>query len=510
MLTLDSALWIASSGVANINNQLALVSHNVANAGTASYSVETGTQQALTADGTGMGVVTGAATRVTDAALQSDLLQQNATVAGLQTTQTALSAIDTVSGTPGDGNDLGSLLNNLQNQFSTLLNDPDNATQQSEVVATATTLTQSINTLGNTYTTQRQQAQDSIVSEVTQVNTTLGTIGSLSDQIMAAQAAGQSTADLENQRDAQLSSLSQLVNINVLSQSNGDVLITTTSGTELPIHGNSDPLSTSDTNVEPGDYYPGGGIPAITLGGADITDSLQGGQLGANITLRDTTLPSYQGQLDEFSETLAQRFSAQGLTLFTDASGNVPASGGTPVQSGYVGFSADIQVNPSVQSDPSLVRDGTNAITGNADGASAFTPNPTDGPSGFTTLITRVLDNTFGADVQTGVAQPSPNVTGLGPSGTLSASYVAPPTLSSFATALVSAEATDSDNASTQLTTEQTVQSGLSSRLSSETGVNMDAEMTQMITLQNAYNANAKVMSTVQSMFSALLQAVTV
>ncbi len=57
-----------------------------------------------------MGVVTGPATRITDAALQADLLRQNATVAGLQTTQTALAAIDTVNGTPGQGNDLGSLL----------------------------------------------------------------------------------------------------------------------------------------------------------------------------------------------------------------------------------------------------------------------------------------------------------------------------------------------------------------------------------------------------------------
>lgn len=510
MLNLDASLWIAGSGVANINTQLALVSHNVANAGTANYSVETATQQELTVDGSGMGVVTGPATRITDAALQADLLQQNATVAGLQTTQTALAAIDTVNGTPGQGNDLGSLLNNLQNQFSTLLNNPGSATQQAQVVATASTLAQGINTLSNTYTAQRQQAQDLIVSEVGQVNTTLGNIGSLSNQIMAAQAAGQSTADLQNQRDAQISSLSQLVNINVLSQPSGDVLITTTSGTELPIHGPANPLSTGDVNIQPGDYYPGGGIPAITLDGADVTGSLQGGQLGANIALRDATLPSYQAQLDEFSETLAGRFAAQGLSLFTDASGNVPTGGGTPAQAGYVGFSADIQVNPAVLSNPALVRDGTTAIPGGPTGPTAFTPNPTDGPAGFTTLITRVLDNTFGADVQPGVAQPSPNVTGLGPSGTLSAPYVTPATLSSFATSLVAAEATDSANATTQLNTEQTVQTGLSTRLSSETGVNMDSEMTQMITLQNAYGANARVMSVVQSMFSQLLQAVAV
>jgi flagellar hook-associated protein 1 len=507
-MNLDSALSIAGSGLANVNAQLALVSQNVANASTPSYSAETSSQQDLTASGDGMGVVTGPATITVNAELQAELMNQNATVSGLTTTQTALSAIDAVNGTPGQGSDLGSLLGDLEDQFSTLLNDPDDATQQSQVVASATTLAQGINTLSNTYTAQRQTAENNIVSEVNTINQTLGTIGSMSNEIVAAQAAGQSTADLENQRNAQVSSLSQLISINTLVQSNGNMLITTSSGTELPTNV-ANPLSTSGANLEPGLYYPGGGVPAITLNGVDVTDQLQGGSLGANITLRDTTLPTYQGELDEFSQNLANQFAAQGLDLFTDASGNVPAAGsGTPVQSGYVGFASEIQVNPAVQSDPSLVTDGTNAIAGSSTGASAFTPNPADGPSGFTTLITRVLDYTFGADVQSGVAQPASNTTGLGPAGNLNAPYQPQATLAETAAALVGAESSDSDTATSQLDTAQTLQSTLQSTLTSDTGVNMDTEMSDMIALQNAYGANAHVMSAVQSMFNTLLSAV--
>jgi len=508
-MSLDAALSIASSGLANVNAQLALVSQNVANASTPSYSAETISQQDLTASGYGMGVVTGPATITVNAELEAELLGQNATVSGLQTTQSALSAIDAVNGTPGQGTDLGSLLGDLEDQFSTLLNDPDDATQQSQVVASATTLAQGINTLSNTYTAQRQTAENNVVSEVNTINQTLGTIGSLSNQIIAAQAAGQSTADLENQRNAQVASLSQLISINTLVQPNGDMLITTSSGTELPTHGPADPLSTSGANIEPGSYYPGGGVPAIMLNGVDVTDQLQGGSLGANITLRDTTLPTYQGELDEFSQNLASQFSAQGLDLFTDASGNVPTGGGTPVQSGYVGFASEIQVNPAVQSDPSLVTDGTNAIAGSSTGASAFTPNPANGPAGFTTLITRVLDYTFGADVQSGVAQPASNTTGLGPAGNLNAPYQPQATLADTASALVGAESSDSNTATSQLDTAQTLQSTLQSTLTSDTGVNMDTEMSDMIALQNAYDANARVMSTVQAMFDQLLNSVT-
>ncbi len=508
-MSLLGAISIASGGLANVSAQLALVSHNVANASTPSYAVESLDSTSLTAGGVGMGVLTGPAVRSVDQALQSATLQQNATVAGLQTTQTALQSIDALSGTPGQGSDLGSLLGVLQNQFSTLLTDPSNPTQQSAVVASAATLAQGINALSNGYTAQRQTAENSIVSEVGAANSALSTIGSLSNQIMTLQASGQSTADLESQRDAAVQSLSQLVDVSVLTQPNGDMVVTTAGGLMLPTNGvpggASGPLSVTGVNVQPGAYYPGGGIGAITLGGVDVTQQLTGGQLGANITLRDTTLPTYQAGLDEFSQTMASQFAAQGLALFTDPNGNVPTGGGSPAQSGYVGFAAEIQVNPAVQANPALVRDGTTAIAGSPTGASAFTPNPSGGPAGFTTLITRVLTYALGADAQSGVPQPAANTTGLGADGTLSAPYAAPATLGAFASALTGAQAADSANTTSQLGTEQAVQTTLANQLTSQTGVNIDQQMSLMIQLQNAYGANAKVISAVQSMFTQLL-----
>lgn len=507
-MSLNAALSIATNSLANVNSQLALVSHNVANADTPGYVSETSTQKTLTADGVGLGIVTGPATRNLDAALQAQVFQQNATVAGLQTTQTALQAIDAVQGTPGQGGDIASLLGQLQDQFSSLLNDPSNQTQQSAVVSAASTLAGTINTLSNTYTQQRQTAENNVVSEVNTINTTLGTIGQLNAQIVNLQSGGQSTADLENQRDQAVQQLEQVVDVNTLVQPDGNMLITTAGGVALPTNATSNPLSTSSVNVPPGTYYPGGGIPAITLDGADVTGQLTGGQLGANITLRDTTLPTYQAELDEFSQNLASRFSAQGLTLFSDPNGNVPAGGGTPVQQGYVGFASEIQVNPAVQADPSLVRDGTNAIAGSPTGAAAFTPNPSGGPAGFSTLINNILTYTFGADVQSGVSQPASNTTGLGASGTLHAPYTAPATLGGIASALVSAEAQDSSNATNQLNTEQAVQTTLSNSLSTGSGVNMDTEMSLMIQLQNAYGVNAKIIGAVQSMWTQLINTV--
>jgi len=503
-----NALSIATGGIANINAQLALVSNNVANASTPGYAVETATQSSVVADGASLGVFTGPAQRQIDQALNDSLQQQNAAVSGLTTTQTALQSIDAVLGTVGQGNDLGGMLNALQGQFSALLTDASSQAGQSAVVSAASTLTSGINTLSAAYTQQRQVAQNSLVSEVNTLNQTLATIGQLSDNIIAARPAGRSTAGLENQRDAALQILSGLLDTKTIEQPNGDLQVYTVAGTELPTRTQVAPFSLAGGSAQPGSYYPGNGLSGIMLGGADVTSGMVGGSIGANLTLRDKTLPTDQASLDEFSYNLASRFAAQGLTLFSDPTGTVPSGGGNPVQSTYVGFAASIQVNPAVLANPSLVRDGTNTIVGSPTGASAFTPNPPNGPASFTTLISRVLNFALGSEVQTGVPQPPFNTTGLGPGGTLTAPFSGDRTLANYAADMTVAQSSQSAAATSQLVTEQAVQTSLKNQVSSVSSVNMDTEMTKMMTLQNAYGANARVIAALQSMFNQLLQAV--
>ena len=157
------------------------------------------------------------------------------------------------------------------------------------------------------------------------INGTLGTIGSLSNQIIQAHAAGKSTADhYENQRNAALSSLSQPGRHPLSRTAQWGHADHHHERAGAPDHGDGAALATANANVGAGSSYPGGGIPPITMNGVDVTAALTGGQLGANIALRDQTLPGYQAQLDEFAETVSNRFAQQGLTLFTDPTGTVP------------------------------------------------------------------------------------------------------------------------------------------------------------------------------------------
>ncbi len=475
-MSINSALSIASGGLANINAQFALISQNVANAATPGYAAEIGSQKSLTAEGQGLGVQTGPARLQIDEALRSSVLKQNAAVSDGQTTQAALQAIDSVLGTPGAGTDLSSMLGKLQDSFSTLLTDPSSAAQQNAVVSSATTLTQGINALSDVYTAQRQAAQDTVVSAVSTLNATLATIGLLSNQIIALKPTNLGTADLENQRNQAVNTLSSLIDIKTLEQPNGDLSIFTGSGLTLPTRGNdASPFTAPAATTLPGSSYPSGGIRGITLGGVDVTNQLVGGQIGANIRLRDNTLPAAQTALDQFSYTLTSRFAAQGLDMFTNAADQVPPGVAAQDPAGYIGYASTIKVSSAVVGTNSSVRDGTTAVSG-------FTPNPSDGPAGFTKLIQNVLNTTFGS--QSGGS------------------------LSDMATGLITTLAQQSASVTSSLTTDQALQTSLSGKLSASSGVNMDTEMSLMLSLQNAYAANAKVISAAQSMFATLAQAI--
>lgn len=507
-MSLQSALQVATGGLSNITQQMAVVSNNVANASTPDYAREVGTQTSLMAGGQGMGVFTGPVIRQIDLQLQAKAFQQDAMVSGLQVKQSVLAPIDAVQGTPGGGSDLSSFLGKLEDAFGTLQSTPSSAAVQQQVVTSAANLAQQINTLGNAYTTARQDAQDNLQSEVGTLNSTITTISDLTDRIVSAKQFGQSTADLENQRDTAMHTMSGLVQVSFITQPNGGLIASTAGGLALPMQSPVPQFTMASSSISPQTSYPNGGIQGIMLNGADVTSQLTGGQIGTNVQLRDTTLPTYQGELDEFANTLQSRFSSQGLQLFTVPAGGTSTVVPTPVQTGYVGYASTIAVDSSVVANPASVRDGNLTIAGSASGATAFTPNLAGGPASFGNLISRVLTNTFGAQVQAGVAQPMPGVSGLGPQGTLSVPFSTPQTLADFASSVVASQSADVGKTTSSLATEIVVQTTLQARVTSTSGVNTDTELSHMVSLQNAYGANAKVIAAAQAMWNQLMTSV--
>ena len=450
-MRLDGALSEAASGLDSIAKRLATVSQKVANASTPGYVDRTRTVSSLDAVGEGGGVSTGVETRSVDLVLQGNLGMADAQVADSQLRQGALAAVDAASGTPGSGQDLASLVGALRDSFSTLLNDPANATQQGAVVQGAAALARGVNAVGTAISGARQSAQDGIVVDVAAANSALKAVDTLSVRIVAARAQGDGTAGLEDERDARIATVTLLTGARFLPQQDGS-LLAVSNGVILPQTG-------TGLAMAPGALAPGIAGSPLTVNGQPALLGSPGGRIGAALALRDTVLPGLQGGVDGFARALATGFAAQGLTLFTDSTGAVP-SAGTP------GFAQAIQVNPAVSAAPNLVRDGTGGAAGG---------------TGNTAVIAGVLGSVL-----------------AGGSGTVSGQ----------ASTLVSAHATLAASAGAQVAVDTAVQTSLQAKLDAGTGVSVDKELAQLVQLQNSYGANAKVIAAVQSAWSELLQSV--
>ncbi|GBR53210.1 flagellar hook-associated protein FlgK [Acetobacter pomorum] len=518
-MDLGLSLSIATSGLHGIDSELAVTSENVSNSGTAGYVKETAVVSSVVAGKVGTGVSVGNTTLSLSAGLQKALYSQNAKVSALTTMDNSLASLSAVQGTTtSDSTDTdtddttGTLSDSLQGVASAITSlsaTPTSTAALSGVISDAETLTSQINTLSSVYDTQRQTAENNIASNVSDVNSSLTTIGEISKKIMLLTAAGQDTADLQNQRLEAMDTLSQKLDVTFNTSSNGDVTVHTTNGTLLPtrpdqiglpdsnteLPSSSWPLTYAATTISSSMYYKegdtSGGISGIMLNGQDVTSDLSGGSLGANITLRDRTYPKMQAQLDSFSYTLINRFDNAGTPLFTNGTSSSLSSDTTKTTpNGIVGLSSVISVNQDYVKNPSLLTTDSN------------------GNTGVITGLTNILGEAFGTasdDTSGSLSSPS---SGLGPSGDLATGYAGNQGLSELATSLTTDQAATISNTSADLSTESTVQTTLSTKVSSVSGVDVNSQMSEIVALQSAYTANAKIVTAVQSMFSELLDAV--
>jgi flagellar hook-associated protein 1 FlgK len=168
------------------------------------------------------------------------------------------------------------------------------------------------------------------------------------------------------------------------------------------------------------------------------------------------------------------------LPLFTDGNalytGAINSSG-----SQITGYAGRITVNAAVVANPSSL--------------TVYSTSPPTA-SGDTTRA-----NFITSQLTSGSFSYSP-ATGLGSSSTPFSG-----TITSYMQQFLSLQGNNATNAQQLAQGQDVVVNTLQQSYNSATGVNMDAQMSNLIALQNAYSANAHVMAVVQSMFSALLQA---
>lgn len=168
------------------------------------------------------------------------------------------------------------------------------------------------------------------------------------------------------------------------------------------------------------------------------------------------------------------------LPLFTD-NGGVFSGAITANGSQQIGLAGRISVNLGLLGDPSR--------------AVVFSTSPLTA-AGDTTRANFVL-----AQLQTGNYRYSPQ-TGIGTTG---APFTG--TLTNFAKQFISQQG-EAATAAKQLADGQSVVlNTLQKKVTDASGVNIDDEMAHLLALQNAYSANARVMSSIKQMYDTLIQA---
>ena len=383
-------LYIAKSGVQAARINLNITGQNISNAGTAGYTRQRVNQSAVPATGTGMlyavksaisgeGVSADGITQLRNKFLDGQYRTQNAQYGASSTHLSALQDIeDALNETTTDG--LSAAFSDLIEQLQGLTSTGSSTATESTVKEAASLLATKLNTAAGQIETIRSQQYGYLDKYgVDKVNTLLKNIAGLSDQIKNSEIAGTTAWELVDERNQMIDELSQYVNIRVeetpqpvgsgrevdnlsiyLADSNGDALesgyfdsVTKTGvATAKPVslvdgknYGSLSMASGSSSKDavllvtgSDGSVYDAAATDGADIATADSNSLLTGGSLSAYLSLlnengeydtpEDGTTTTergigyYENMLDTIAKKLAEVMNGDNST--DDAGGNKP------------------------------------------------------------------------------------------------------------------------------------------------------------------------------------------
>ena len=399
MGTISSALSITTEALDADQAALNVVANNVANANTTGYTEETPDWKEnapieVAGGQVGQGVTETGATSQRNLVLQArlDQQQQLASASGARLTaldgMQALFTPDSGASSSSTAGDIGSDITSFFDSFSSLEKDPTDNALREQVLSSASTLSSDISSSANSLNVQSASLDQDVSGVASQVNSLTSAIAQLNLQIQST-SPDSDAGTLEDQRQTDISSLSQLIGINQVKIENNGLAITTTSGQVLVDEGQNFEMTTGMVN----------GVTDFFLGGTDITSGLAtgGGQLGGNLTARDVDIPNALSALDQLAYGISMSANAQNNSG-TDADG-VTGTAANPL---YI-FSEPTEVAGSagsmrvVMTDPSRIAaagagDGT-GDNSNAAAMANLANQPLGGPTTSISL-TENLDST--------------------------------------------------------------------------------------------------------------------
>ncbi|HXU24848.1 MAG TPA: flagellar hook-associated protein FlgK [Tepidiformaceae bacterium] len=507
---------------------------------------------------TGSGVNASDVQRIRDIFLDFQARQASGNQAQYDAYATNLAQAQVTFNDPSDSG-TSALLSGFFGAWNDVVNDPESPTARVALVNATNTLTSNLNRSASDLATLRSNVNTQVVGLVDQINSKATQIASLNQQITMVEASGDKANDLRDQRDLLIDQLSTLGQVSSNEEPNGSV--------DVYFGAHQLVFGTASNQVQAVNDPAHAGMQKLRFVGdqEDVTSNT--GQLAGLLSVRDTAIPAVQKNLDGLAAGLINSVNALHVQG-TDQNGNPGQPFFTGTSAIDIGVNANITADPSLiaASKSGAVGDGANALaianlesgagmaietagtglasgqalsgTANVAGVLPLSALPTGGYTIVANGANLELHNAAGAVVGTATpANIAANTTGVltfmdastPPAGVLSVAISAGSGGYTAASQLADLTAAPANSITlgagpdaaynsmisqlgSQVAQAQGFQSAnsllsqnIEAQRQSVSGVNIDEEVTNMTAAQHAYQAAAKVISTIDSMLDTLI-----
>lgn len=424
--------------------------------------------------------------RTSDASLQSAALDARATVQRNEEISRYLEALQKIVGEPADETSPAARLVKLKTALLTAAASPQDQASLLAAVNSAKSVASCLNEASAAIQKARSQADSDMGASIARVNALLENFGTINATIVSGQSTGGDVSDALDRRDAILADLSKEIAISTVSDLNGEMSIYTDTGVALfqrtarTVSMEATPTCTA--SIAGQSVY----IDGVAVTGPSAAPPLHAGAISGLSQFRDEISVAFQLQIDELAVGLISAFSqaSQAPGNSTSRTGLFTWSGAPALApSGLAALASEIRVDSSVEQDPALLRDG--GIGGSPDHI-----YNSGGSVSYSSRLYALVD-------------------ALGAPQNVSASSL-PSRLSVNDTSLQSQAWLEGvrQQANEESTNSNAVLTQATAALSNATGVSIDDQMSKMLDLENSYQAAAKMMASIDSMYAALFSSI--
>ncbi|MGV8711761.1 MAG: flagellar hook-associated protein FlgK [Nitrosomonas sp.] len=310
----NSILDIGVTGLLAAQSQLQATSHNISNASTPGYNrqrviVESNSAQSTTAGFVGRGVHTTTVQRIYSQFLVSQSLQVQTRSQSLDSNYTQIKQLDNMFAEPTSG--LSPTLQKFFSAVQDVISNPSVTPSRQALLSGAEALVSRFKDMDMRMSQIRDGVDTQITSSIDEINSLSGQIADINQQILLAEGAagGQPANDMLDQRDQLISQLSDLINIDVVRQSDGRLNVFAGNSAALVVGSQATALQAIPHPDDPTMLTVGikSGDRTIRLPESHIN----GGTLGGILSFRSVTLDSVQNGLGRIALTLGQTFNEQ-------------------------------------------------------------------------------------------------------------------------------------------------------------------------------------------------------